>query len=100
MVYLFENPGNHASVIYDTSTLTPEQLAKGVAVEAIPTPETPAGKVAVLKVSRATGEVWYEYPDKPETELEQRVANLQQENLMALEAIATLYEMLTGGESR
>jgi hypothetical protein len=34
---------------------------------------------------------------KPETELEQRVKTLQEENLMTLEAIAMLYEMLVGG---
>lgn len=97
MIYLFENPGNGASIVYDGSTLTEEQKARGVAVEALPEPQTPTGKIAVLKVRKSTGDVWYDYVNKPQSELEQQLAALQQENLMALEAAATLYEMLIAG---
>ncbi len=87
-IYLFENPENAASIVYDESTLTAAEMARGVAVESLPAPNTPAGKVAVLKVRKATGEVWYDYVDKPEFELEQRVVATEQ---------ALLELLLSGG---
>lgn len=65
MIYIFENPNNDASIVYDGSTLTEEQKSKAVAVEQLPELQTPAGKQAVLKVRKVTGEVWYEYADMP-----------------------------------
>ena len=80
MIYVFENPNNNASVVYDENTLTAEQKTKGIAVEVLPVPETPEGKQAVLKCKKSTGEVWYEYidiPKDPEVEqLKQVVADL------------------------
>ena len=81
MIYLFENPSNNAaSIVYDGNTLTTEQKAKGVAVEHLPEPQTPPGKIAVLKVRKSTGEVWYDYLDKPQDPLgtSQRLADLEQ----------------------
>lgn len=93
-IYLFENPNNGASIVYDGSTLTAEQKAKAVVADSLPEPQTPAGKTAILKVRKSTGEVWYDYVDKPADPVEQQISSLQADHLMALEAIATLYEML------
>ncbi len=72
MIHVFESDSNDASVVYDGSTLTPEERNKGISLEALPEKETVAGKVVVLKCRRATGEVWWEYVDEPiNDELEQ-----------------------------
>lgn len=65
MIYLFENPNNNASIVYDATTLTELQKTQGVAVEELPEQNTPEGKMAVLKVKKSTEEVWWEYVDKP-----------------------------------
>jgi hypothetical protein len=77
MIYLFENGDNNASVVYDETTLTSEQKAKGIAVSELPTEETPEGKQAVLKCRKSTSEVWYEYADIPMDATEQRIADLE-----------------------
>lgn len=63
MIYLFENPDNNASIIYQGSTLTDEQKQHAVIVEQLPVPETTIGKVAILKVSKSENRVWYAYQD-------------------------------------
>jgi hypothetical protein len=81
MIYLFENPDFNASIVYDETTLTDAQKNKGVALDKLPTPEMLEGKMAVLKVKKSTGEVWYEYIDKPvdkEQELEEKINLMQQ----------------------
>lgn len=65
MIYLFENPDNSASTVYDETTLTPELKEKGIAIQTLPEPEVQAGKNAVLKCKKATEEVWYDYIDIP-----------------------------------
>ncbi len=81
MIYLFENPDNAVSIIYDETTLTDELKQKGIAIEALPIPED-NGKDAILKCKKATGEVWYDYVDEPINEtdritvLEDAVAEL------------------------
>ena len=77
MFYIFENDNNNASVVYDETTLTNEQKAKGIAIAELPTAETPEGKQAVLKCRKSTGEVWYEYVDIPVDNTEQRIADLE-----------------------
>lgn len=93
MIYLFENPNNNASIVYDGSTLTDEQKAQAVAVEQLPVAETPQGKVAILKVDKATGNVWYEYEDAPVNELEQ----LRAENEQLKNSVADLWELVLFG---
>ncbi len=77
MIYLFENGDNNASVVYDETTLTNGQKAKGIAIESLPIAETPEGKQAVLKCRKSTGEVWYEYKNTPTDTTEQRIADLE-----------------------
>ena len=43
MFYVFENPDNLASIVYDETTLTNEQKANGIAIESLPIAETPVG---------------------------------------------------------
>lgn len=83
MIYIFENSANTASIVFDGTTLTEEQKTKAVIIDQLPEPQPPAGKMAVLKVKKATGEVWYEYVDKPEAPVERRIADLE----MAIAAI-------------
>ena len=77
MFYVFENPDNLASIVYDETTLTNGQKANGVAIESLPIAETPEGKQAVLKCRKSTGEVWYEYVDIPVDNTEQRIVDLE-----------------------
>lgn len=77
MIYVFENPDNLASIVYDETTLTNGQKANGIAIESLPIAETPEGKQAVLKCRKSTGEVWYEYVDIPVDNTEQRIADLE-----------------------
>jgi len=60
-------------------------------VDELPKPQTPPGKIAVLKVKKETGEVWYEYVDNPQTELEQRLSAVE-------DAVLALMLMGGGGE--
>ena len=83
MIYLFENPNNLASIVYDGSTLTDEQKAQAVAVEHLPV--KPKG-TAVLKVSKAENRVWYEVVETDET-VPASVAALLQQSMSEL----TLY---------
>jgi len=76
MIYVFEG-GN---VVYDGDTITEEQKAQAVGVEALPVPEKMEGKYAQIRADKATGTVYYEYidlPKDPEVEqLKQVVADL------------------------
>jgi hypothetical protein len=76
MIYVFEG----GSVVYDGSTLTEEQKAEAVAVEALPEPEKIEGKYAQIRADKTAGTVYYEYidlPKDPEVEqLKQVVADL------------------------
>jgi len=63
MIYVFENPDNYASIVFDETTLTPSDKAKGIAIEQLPEKNIPEGKVAILKCRKSTGEVWYDYVD-------------------------------------
>jgi hypothetical protein len=90
MIYLFENPNNNASIVYDETTLTNAQKAKGVAVEELPTPQTPQGKQAILKVKKSTEEVWYEYIDAPideATEIEQLKASQREQDDLLMDIL-------------
>lgn len=62
-----------ASVVYQPDTLTEEERAAGIAVEALPPKDTPEGKVAQLWASKdgEEGRVWWEYVDPPEPEPEE-----------------------------
>ena len=77
MFYVFENPDNLASIVYDETTLTNSQKANGIAIESLPIAETPEGKQAVLKCRKATEEIWYEYVDIPTNNTEQRITDLE-----------------------
>lgn len=72
MIYVFENPNNNASVVYDETSLTEIEKNKGIAVIDLPEKETIAGKYPILKCRKSTDEVWLEYEDVPkDTEIEQ-----------------------------
>ena len=87
MIYVFENPNNGASIVYDETTLTTETKEKGIAVEKLPEPIVQVGKIPVLKCKKATSEIWYDYVDKPADPIEDRVATVE-------DAIA---ELIMGG---
>jgi hypothetical protein len=76
MIYVFEG----GSVVYDGDTITEEQKAQAVGVEALPVPEKMEGKYAQIRADKATETVYYEYidiPKDPEVEqLKQVVADL------------------------
>lgn len=80
MIYVFENPNNNASVVYDETSLTEIEKNKGIAVIDLPEKETIAGKYPILKCRKSTGEVWWEYEDVPKDpeveQLKQVVADL------------------------
>ena len=88
MIYLFENQDNNASIVYDASTLTEQEKSQGIAIEQLPTPQTPDGKIAILKCRKSDESVWYEYADAPKDEnekikeLEQAVLDLTELVLM------------------
>ena len=86
MIYLFENPNNDASVVYDESSLSTGDKAKGVAVESLPLAGTPEGKVALLKVKKSTGEVWWEYKDAPISPVDE-LSQLKANQLSLQEAV-------------
>ena len=77
MLYVFENNHCNASVVYDDTTLTSEQKAKGIAIAELPIAETPEGKQAILKCKMATSEVWYEYEDITTDTTDQRIVDLE-----------------------
>lgn len=94
MIYLFENPNNLASIVYDGSYLTDVQKTQAVAVEQLPIVDTQNGKVAVLKVSKTENRCWYDYEDAPTNEIEQ----LKAENEQLKNSLADLWEVvLLGG---
>lgn len=77
MIYLFENPDNTASIIYDETTLTEDLKQKGIAIEVLPIRED-NGKDAILKCKKSTNEVWYEYIDVPVDTTQERLALCEQ----------------------
>lgn len=86
MIYLFENVGNSASIVFEEDTLTLDERARGIAIESLPLEEKKEGKQAVLKCRKTTNEVWYEYEDIPKKE-----KDITQERLSSLEiAIANM----------
>ena len=91
-------PGPHgASVHYRPDLLTPEQKARGIELAALPTPEPPAGKYAVLMGDKGTGQVWYEYKDIPPEPLEERVARLEQRVGQGVEIAADKTQIIANG---
>lgn len=62
MIYVFEQ----GSIVYDGSTITEEQKAKAVQVEALPEPNTPKGHYAQIRANLQTQEVFYEYKEDAE----------------------------------
>ncbi|OLS02874.1 hypothetical protein [Tissierella creatinophila] len=88
MIYLFENPENYASIVYDETSLTEEHKAKGIAVVMLPEKDVLEGKMATLKCRKSTGEVWWEYEDIPKAPEE-----IQQQKIQELEN--ALLEMST-----
>lgn len=88
-IYLFENPNNDASVVFDSRTLTEEQKQEAVVREALPVPEQVAGKISILKVRKATDEVWYDHIDEPK---QPEIEKLKQEILDLKLAMAELAE--------
>jgi len=98
VILVFHSGGRVERIHYKPELLSQEQRANGIEVDAVPEPEQREGKIPVLHVSAQTKELWYEYVDRPLTELEQQMAALHADNLVALEAVATLYEMMLGGE--
>jgi hypothetical protein len=88
----------------------PEEVkARGIRVqkEAIPPePVPPIGKYVIGYINPTNGDIWYEFFDRPLTKdeevelLKEQLAQAQANNLIALEAIAQLYETLImqGGE--
>lgn len=85
MIYIFENPDNNASIIYDDTTLTEEEKRQGIAIDQLPEKDNLEGKQAILKCKKSTNEVWYEYIDIVEVPVEEDstkedIASLKLEN--------------------
>lgn len=94
MIYVFENQNNYASVVYDESVLALEQKSRGIAIEALPSVETPEGKQAILKCRKSTGDVWWDLVNK-HLELDNEVAELQEQIRLMQTALDEL--ILNGG---
>ncbi|MEG2289909.1 MAG: hypothetical protein RSA29_02575 [Clostridium sp.] len=77
MIYLFENPDNTCSVVFDEETLTEKDKVKGIAIKSLPLKENIEGKQAVLKCRKSTNEVWYEYIDIVPSTMETRMVNIE-----------------------
>jgi hypothetical protein len=71
MIYVFENSNNKSSIVYNENTLTEEQKLQGIAINELPEKNIPDGKMAVLCCKKETGEVWWEYVDIIEEEVEE-----------------------------
>lgn len=63
MIYVFENYGNKASIVYDETTITEEEKSDGIGLEKLPEPEIIEGKTEILKCNKITKEVWYDYEE-------------------------------------
>lgn len=57
MMYIFENEGNEASIVYSAKGLTQEQIESSIAVNELPANPYKNG---VLKAKKETGEIWWE----------------------------------------
>lgn len=78
MIYVFPGYDGRASIVFDATTLSAETKAKGIAIEQLPIPDAKPGKRPILKASKSTGDVWYEYEDEPiPADVEQRVADIE-----------------------
>ncbi|MCD3216963.1 hypothetical protein G8S55_06810 [Clostridium botulinum C] len=60
MIYIYQN-ANCITIVYDETTLTKEEKAKGIALEELPHKEEKEGKTAILKIDKEKNKVWYEY---------------------------------------
>lgn len=96
MIYVFENPNNSTSIVYDESTLTQEQKTKGIAIEDLPIKENILGKVAILKCRKSTNEVWYEYEDIQKTNEDLQAEKIAELEGAVMELTITIAQ-LTGG---
>ena len=84
MIYVFEG----GSIVYDGNSISAEQKTQAVAVESLPSKETPEGHLAQIHADKASETVWWEYVLIPEPEpepepevlptVEDRVADLEQ----------------------
>ncbi|KAF5070558.1 hypothetical protein DSECCO2_221480 [anaerobic digester metagenome] len=92
MIYVFENENNMASVVFDGTTLPEADRVSGIVVEALPQIEEQQGKIPILKCRKDTGEVWYDYVDKPQSIEDQRISELQSELQNTKLALAELVE--------
>lgn len=88
MIYVFER----GSIVFDGSTLTKEQKGRAVAVKELPKPETPEGKLPVLKANVETGKVFYEYIDAPKETSQREIDELKQ-------TVADLAEIILSEEA-
>jgi hypothetical protein len=83
-----------ASIVYREDTLTDEQKAKGIRVDSLPVPEHREGKVPVLNGNLETGQVFYEYKDKPEEVKDPVEVRLERlENLLVEKEVLTAQEI-------
>ena len=88
MIYLFENPDNNASIVYNPKGLTEDDLSNAIIVQELPQQEDIVGKEAILKCRKSTGEVWWEYRDRP---LSTEEYKFQEQRILDLEmAIASM----------
>lgn len=69
MIYIFES-GDSISIVYRGDVLTEEQKARAIVVESLPEKDTPEGKIAILKADKSNNDVWWEYVDKPKSEVD------------------------------
>ena len=95
MIYLFENPDNNTSIVYDGSILTEKLRSESIILEQLPEKQELKNKIAILKCKKSTNEVWWEYQDTqismPEsTELEKRIAALEKSNAELMGLISTM----------
>ena len=95
MIYVFED----GTTVYNAELLSKEQKERAVAVEKLPEPNPPKGKIGRIKASKETGEVYYEYEDIPvEEEVEEEPEKAMPEavisNRQIMEAIKDLTKLV------
>lgn len=98
MIYIFEGYENSASIVYDEAILTQAEKERGIVIEHLPAKEEIEGKVAVLKCSKDTSEVWWEYVDEvKDVELEELQQTVQAQQTQIDELTLQLGDALLGG---
>ena len=73
-IVVMPGPRRQASIVWDSASLTAEELERGIEVVELPAYDPPVGQYGVLMADKqADPQVWYEYRDIPPDPLEERV---------------------------